>query len=497
VSGLAVVAYGEGAALVDLDAALAPDRAARTHALAAALLRAWPTADVVVGAGTIAVVGVPADLVRRFTATAPPPADAAPARTHTLSAVYDGPDLEQVAATLGLPAADVIARHAGAAYVAELVGFLPGFAYLSAPPGWALAVPRRPSPRPRVTAGSVGIAASFTGIYPFASPGGWNLIARLSGATVFDPARDPPALLAPGDRVRFVPVTAEEAAVAVPEQRIAAPAPGTRGLLVIAAPACATVQDRGRLGLLGRGMPPSGPLDEEAFLAANLACGNASSAALVEVPLGALEVEARGGPVVIAIDGLPAVRLAEGERFRVSERDRAVRYLAVRGGVEVPLVLGSRSTLPAARLGGYLGRPLRRGDLVPVGDVGDAALVAPVARTDSTGALVVDPGPHLASFPAGAYEALLAGAWQVSRLGDRTGVRLEGARVPREGPDLALPAPMIRGAIEVTADGTPIVLGPDHPTTGGYPVLAVLRASSHAALARLRPGALVRLQAGS
>lgn len=81
----------------------------------------------------------------------------------------------------------------------------------------------------------------------------------------------------------------------------------------------------------------------------------------------------------------------------------------------------------------------------------------------------------------------------MSRLGDRTGVRLEGARVPREGPDLALPAPMIQGAIEITTDGTPIVLGPDHPTTGGYPVLAVLRASSRAALARRRPGDAVRL----
>jgi allophanate hydrolase subunit 2 len=93
-------------------------------------------------------------------------------------------------------------------------------------------------------------------------------------------------------------------------------------------------------------------------------------------------------------------------------------------------------------------------------------------------------------------EAMLAGAWRISRLGDRVGVRLEGARVPREGPDLALPAPMIRGAIQVTTDGTPIVLGPDHPVTGGYPVLAVVRRDDQPRLARLRPGDEVRFRLG-
>jgi biotin-dependent carboxylase-like uncharacterized protein len=308
----------------------------------------------------------------------------------------------------------------------------------------------------------------------------------------FDPARDPPGLFTPGDRVRFVP--ASDPAPLLAKEPGAPPAPLRPGLRVIAAPACATVQDRGRPGQLGRGIPPSGPLDPEAFAAANAAVGNAAGEAAIEVPLGSLEVEARGGAVVISIDGEKAMRLAEGERCRVTETDRAVRYLAVRGGVDVPIVLGARATLLAARLGGHQGRPLRRGDFVGVGDREAAskarAAPAPVAE------LIVDPGPHHDRFPSGAYDALLAGPWRVSRLGDRTGVRLEGARVPREGPDLALPVPMIRGAIEVSTDGTPIVLGPDHPTTGGYPVLAVLRASSQAALARRRPGDTVQFVSG-
>ena len=490
-----VLPYGTSATFVDLGCDAAPDRATRTHALAAALRAAWPEADVVLGAGTLVVVGVLPDAVRAVAGhdalVAP-----SPGKLHTVATVYDGPDLEEVAAALGVSTADVIARHVEPEYAVELLGFMPGFAYLGAP-SFALAVPRRSTPRSRVPAGSVGVAASFTGIYPFGSPGGWNLIGRVASAVLFDPARDPPALFGPGDRVRFVAVSA---GVAPSEGDVEpSPAPALRGLLVTAAPACATVQDHGRRGRLGAGIPPSGPLDVEAFDAANATLGNLPGAAAVEVAAGVLEIEARGGPAWVSADGERAVRLADGERFRVAAIDRAVRYLAVRGGVDVPVVLGARATLLAARIGGHLGRPLRRGDMLPLGDAVGASpppAVPPSTRLGHDDALVVDEGPHVDRFPAGAYEALLAGPWTISRLGDRVGVRLEGARVPREGPDLALPVPMIRGAIEITTDGTPIVLGPDHPTTGGYPVLAVLRASSQPALARRRPGEAVRFVDG-
>ena len=106
----------------------------------------------------------------------------------------------------------------------------------------------------------------------------------------------------------------------------------------------------------------------------------------------------------------------------------------------------------------------------------------------------VEAGPHVERFPAGALDALLSCEWRVSRLSDRTGARLEGGAIPRSGPDLAAPTPMRRGCVQVTTDGTPIVLGPDHPTTGGYPVLAVVRATSFGALARKRAGEVVRFR---
>lgn len=114
----------------------------------------------------------------------------------------DGPDLDEVADRLGRSPAEVVALHAGRVYVVHMLGFSPGFAYLGTlPPG--IEVPRRPVPRTHVPAGSVAIAARQTGVYPIASPGGWNLIGRTE-LVLWDPRADPPTPLSPGRRVRFV-----------------------------------------------------------------------------------------------------------------------------------------------------------------------------------------------------------------------------------------------------------------------------------------------------
>ena len=114
---------------------------------------------------------------------------------------YDGPDLELVADTAGIGVAEVAALHSGVEYSVAFSGFAPGFGYLVGLPG-ALRQPRLDKPRTKVPAGSVGIAGEFTGAYPRSSPGGWRLIGR-TDAVLFDSHRDQPALLTPGDRVRF------------------------------------------------------------------------------------------------------------------------------------------------------------------------------------------------------------------------------------------------------------------------------------------------------
>jgi len=118
----------------------------------------------------------------------------------------DGPDLEAVAERTGLRPRDIAELHAGTEYRVHFLGFAPGFAYLGVLPE-ALSVPRRATPRTRVPRGSVAIADRQTAVYPIDSPGGWHLIGR-TDRSLWDPTRDPPASLRPGDRVRFVPVDA-------------------------------------------------------------------------------------------------------------------------------------------------------------------------------------------------------------------------------------------------------------------------------------------------
>jgi KipI family sensor histidine kinase inhibitor len=118
--------------------------------------------------------------------------------------VYDGEDLDDVAAHAGLTRAEVVAAHRDGDYLVAFCGFAPGFGYLTGLDE-RLHVPRRDSPRTRVPAGAVAVADAFTAVYPRASPGGWQLIGR-TDATLWDAERDPPALLAPGTRVRFAEV---------------------------------------------------------------------------------------------------------------------------------------------------------------------------------------------------------------------------------------------------------------------------------------------------
>jgi inhibitor of KinA len=143
------------------------------------------------------------DAVRAMTGTSAPDAAGDAIEIPVHYGGPDGPDLEEVAERHGMSPADVVELHAGARYRVLFLGFAPGFAYLGGLPD-AIATPRRPSPRERVPAGSVGIAGEQTGVYPLSMPGGWNLIGR-TDAVLFDPQRAEPALLRPGAPVRFVP----------------------------------------------------------------------------------------------------------------------------------------------------------------------------------------------------------------------------------------------------------------------------------------------------
>ena len=141
------------------------------------------------------------DLADRLPGLELPPAEAVAGETVEIPVRYDGEDLPEVAGLTGLEPEEVVRRHTAPEYTVAFLGFSPGFPYLVGLDP-ALEVPRRDTPRTSIPAGSVGLAGNQTGIYPTATPGGWQLIGRTE-VTLFDPARDPPALLAPGTRLRF------------------------------------------------------------------------------------------------------------------------------------------------------------------------------------------------------------------------------------------------------------------------------------------------------
>lgn len=477
---------------------------------AAALAAADPSLDAAAGSSSVVVVAAaPIDPLRRAaltTAVAEAVARAgsagSPGRTHAIDVVYDGPDLEEIAAAAEMSPADVAARHAEVEYTVELGGFLPGFAYLGEVPA-PLRRARRAQPRPRVAAGSVGIAGRQTGIYPSASPGGWNLIGRaVLDAPLFDPASSPPARLAVGDRVRFRVAAAADALLVDPA-RVVEPAPPRGDVVVDRVAALVTVQDGGRARWLLHGVPASGAVDPVALAAANLAVGNDPAAAGIEVTGGSARLVA-GRDVLASIDGDPPRRLLAGDALDVAATARLASYVALRGGVDVPVVLGGRGTAVAASLGGLAGRALRRGDAFAIGDdpgtpLPDRRLVV-VPGVSSETVLRIDLVPASVSgggaLDAASVAALLAQSFTVSTRLDRVGVRLEGT-IPRAEDEGAKPEPVLPGVVQIASDGTPMVLGPDAAVTGGYPVIGVLRKTSLWALYRLRPGAIVRFARGS
>jgi allophanate hydrolase subunit 2 len=219
------------------------------------------------------------------------------------------------------------------------------------------------------------------------------------------------------------------------------------------------------------GVPPGGPIVPELMARANAGVLNSPGETAIEV-FGSLTLRALV-PSVVASDDASARSLLAGQAWKISSDRARVGYAAVRGGIEVARVIGGRGTLLVAGFGGHLGRPLRTGDHLVVGRAPECRDPPPAVPAGDSAIRLV-PGPDLERFDREAMEVLLGSAFVVSVRSDRIGTRLVGPALVRADDDSAVSAPMVRGAIQVPVSGDPIVLGPDHPTTGGYPVIATV-----------------------
>jgi KipI family sensor histidine kinase inhibitor len=423
-----------------------------------------------------------------------------------------GPDLSVVAEWAGLSTREVADRHADVEYRVFMLGFLPGFGYLGAVDD-RIAAPRRDTPRLRVARGSVGIAGRQTGIYPRASPGGWQVIGW-SPIRLFDPEKVPVTLLKPGDAVRFVPMPVGYTEPAETHHgsterlsAIGSRIEGSSRIATVVRPGLfTTVQDRGRWGQQASGVSVSGALDLLSHRIANLLVGNPPDAATLEVTIAGPElrleegarVAVAGADLQATIDGTTtspgAVTVCRpGGVLRFGERKAGARaYVAFDGGINVVPVLGSRATHVGAALGGLDGRALAAGDRLPLG----TPTAAPAVRVTVERAirhpggvrLRVLPGPQDDFFPEPAFALLERTRFMVTPNSNRMGYRLSGASVPRIPDREMISDAAFVGAIQVPASGEPLLLMSDRQTTGGYPQMATVITADLPLAGQLAPG---------
>ena len=428
--------------------------------------------------------------------------------------VYDGEDLDEVAKLAGLEREEVVRLHSGREYLVYMLGFTPGWAYMGDTDP-RLTLGRRMTPRTRVPAGSVAIARGQTGIHPDSTPSGWHIVGRAQHRNLFDPSSEPPNFFEPGDRVRFVPVqklplSDEPSSATDALDRDPVVEVEDSGLLT-------TVQDRGRYGYQRYGVPVAGAVDALAYETANRLLENEPGAAALECTvkgprlrcLRPVFVSVTGGElgVIVERDDLGVWKPPPWSSFFLrrgnvltfeGRRSGARAYIAFAGGIDVPLVLGSRSTYLTSGFGGLSGRSLQAGDRLCVGTTSRTLSPKQAPFLEDEGKeteLRIVWGPQEDYFTAAGRDTLVSSPFVVSDSADRMGYRLKGPPLEHHGPKEIVSDGMMTGAIQIPPDGLPIVMMADHGTTGGYPKIATVVSADLRKLGQLMPGDRLRFRA--
>lgn len=424
-----------------------------------------------------------------------------------------GPDLEAVAAHTHLSVEEVVLRHTAPEYLIHMLGFTPGFPYLGGMDE-RLETPRLKTPRTKIPAGAVGIAGKQTGVYPSASPGGWQLIGQ-TPLKLFDASRAEPFLLRAGQKLKFVSITAEQfEALAMPTvdavESVGTIQMGAPIFEVLQSGPLTTIQDLGRHGYRQYGVSSGGVMDTAACLRANALVGNEPDAAVLEMTFSGVALKVLkpclvaccGATVPLCINGRAAAQnrsywLHAGDELTMGAFESGLRsYLAVRGGFAGDRVMGSLSTDLKGGFGGLSGRKLSTGDLLFRDDQCQGTLEAgreqrvktPTNDVAGIPAIRILRGPQAHLFTQEDLDALTAQPYQVTPECDRMGMRLSGATLSPIGGGDILSDGILPGAVQVPGHGQPIVMLADCQTTGGYAKIAQVITADLSKLAQLRPG---------
>lgn len=469
-----------------------------------------------------------------------------------------GPDIAEAAEIAGLSSAEEVVRvHSNGDYRVYFLGFMGGFPYMGGLPAVLAKVPRLQTPRQKVPKGTVGIAGGQTGVYTIDTPGGWYMLGR-TPENLFDPSKDPPSLLRAGDLVKFVP--SEDSAMQKTGLTKALSPPERPWIQILSPGPLTTVQDFGRSGYARYGVSYSGAADKLALRMGNVLLGNEAGAAGLEVMMGGLKFRCLDA-CAIALTGADCEaklkRRGQGrsQELRMNEalllqcddevdlsfpKDGMRTYVCVQGGVDVPIVLGSRSTDIRGGLGGLQGRSLERNDTIgrlsregaePLQPALVRAAHDPLrsvnAASGKTWRLRVLPGPgdpRTGEVFVKELQALLDARFNVSSRADRMAVC-----VAQEGKDEAnaaakqvekyrdipygiseyvppelimgkwmnfgslvggqqLSEGSISGTVQLPPDGNPVILLAEHQTTGGYKVPAVVIQADLWQVGQMKPG---------